>query len=134
MSAAVPQADRRNSARLACNGLAVTLRVRGQWFSRPATALDFNAEGIAVLWPSPLVKDRLVFLTLALGAQSVEDVVGVVHNCTSHEDSYRLGIRFRLESELQLDAPLVRQNVQRIYRASRGTVMALAAPGNDPLA
>lgn len=86
-----------------------------------------------MLWPAPLVKDRFVFLTLALGAQSVEDVVGVVHNCTPHEDGYRLGIRFRLESQLQLDAPLVRQSVQRIYRASRGAVMTLAPPDGEAL-
>lgn len=126
MSAVVPQADRRTNTRLACNGLAVTLRVRGQWFNRPAHALDFSREGIALLWPQALAKDRQVFLNLALGTHTVEDLVGVVHTCTPHEEGYRLGILFRIESELQLDAPLIRQLVERMYRQSQGPRIGLA--------
>lgn len=67
-----------------------------------------------------------MFLNLALGSHTVEDLVGVVHNCTAHEEGYRLGILFRIESKLQLDAPLIRQLVERMYRQSQGPQIELA--------
>ncbi|MFK7913197.1 MAG: PilZ domain-containing protein [Pseudomonadales bacterium] len=120
MSAAVSQADRRSKVRNACRGLAVSLRVRGQWFNRPATALDFTREGIGVISPTPLAKQRTVFITLSRGPLSAENLVGVVHNCTEHELGYRLGIRFRTESELQLDRPVALANLAALYQQTMG--------------
>ena len=123
MSAAVPQADRRSRVRNACDGLAVTLRVRGQWFTRPAVALDFSREGIALLWPNSLAKQRTVFLSLRQGELAIENLVGVVHNCTPHERGYRLGIRFRTDSELQLDSGLVAEHLQGLYEQMLGPTL-----------
>lgn len=69
---------------------------------------------MALLWPQPLAKDRTVFLNIACGSEVVQDLVGVVHNCTPHPDGYRLGILFRPESSLQLDSSLVRERLQNL--------------------
>ena len=125
MSAAVPQADRRSKVRNACRGLAVNVRVRGQWFTRPATAIDFSREGIAVISATPLAKHRTVFVNLSRGPLSAENLVGVVHNCTAHELGHRLGIRFRTESELQLDRPVALAGLTALYQQ----IIGQAKPG-----
>lgn len=68
-----------------------------------------------MLWPNSLAKHRTVFLSLRQGNLAVENLVGVVHNCTAHERGYRLGIRFRTESELQLDPAQVVAHLHDLY-------------------
>lgn len=75
--------------------------------------------------PSPLAKHRTVFVSISRGALAVENLVGVVHNCTEHELGYRLGVRFRAESELQLDRPAAMANLAALYHQ----VMGYPEPG-----
>lgn len=99
--------DRRTLPRFAGQHLEVGLRQRGRLTRTRATVLDFNRFGIAVLLREPLEKEKQIFLTLRCGAVSLDNVIGVVHNCISQRDGYRCGIQFRTRSDLQFDKEMV---------------------------
>ena len=99
--------ERRTLPRFAGQHLKVGLRQRGRLTRTPATVLDFNRFGIAVLIREPLAKEKQVFLTLRCGDLHLDNVIGVVHNCIVQEDGYRCGIQFRTRSDLQFDKDLV---------------------------
>lgn len=79
-----------------------------------------------MLWPNSLAKHRTVFLSLRQGNLAVENLVGVVHNCTAHKRGYRLGIRFRTESELQLDPAQVIAHLHDLYDQMLGPTLPCA--------
>lgn len=98
-----PSIERRRNPRLAVTPLGVVVRVRGRLGTIQAAALDFNRHGIAVLTSQALGKDRTVFVSLQWEDVRLENLVGVVHNCTRQEGQFRNGIRFRPLSDLQRD-------------------------------
>lgn len=103
----------------------VQLRQRGQFGFLSAHVLDFNRFGLALLFERPLPKDKVVFLNLHCAGLKLREVVGVVHNCLAHGNGFRCGIRFRTQSELQLD----REDVESALREIEERIA-----GPDPLA
>jgi hypothetical protein len=95
--------DRRHLPRYAGESFRADLRPKGQFSRIAARVLDFNRHGMALEIDRPLVKDQLVFLKLADGEETIERLVGVVHNCLGQVSGYRCGIRFRTQSALQFD-------------------------------
>ena len=66
-------------------------------------AQDFNRHGVAMVVAQSLPKDATVYVSLFNGSRRVDNIVGVVHNCTLLGKEYRCGIQFRTCSDLQLD-------------------------------
>lgn len=95
--------DRRSAPRFATRDVTVYVRPRGQIAHLPAELVDFNHHGVAILLAVPLAKDKEVFIHLACGDVSLDDVVGVVHNCVHQGNVYRCGVRFRTQSRAQFD-------------------------------
>ena len=109
--------DRRSQPRYQGPGLCAQLRLKGQLSRTSVDVLDFNRHGLAVRSERPLPKDQIVFLSLDDGNQTVERVVGVVHNCLDQDGGFRCGIRFRTQSSLQFDRELVEQHLRALERA-----------------
>jgi hypothetical protein len=111
MPAARGNQDRRILQRFADLDLEVDLRQRGRLGRTPASVLDFNRFGIAVLVAAPLAKEKQIFLTLSCGEIRLDNVVGVVHNCIAQGDGFRCGIQFRTRSDLQFDKDQVEHDL-----------------------
>ncbi len=111
--------DRRTRQRFEGHDLEVGLRQRGRLSHTPATVLDFNRFGIAVLVCEPLEKEKQIFLTLRCGELHLDNVIGVVHNCIAQRDGYRCGIQFRTRSDLQFDKDQV-ENALALLEAGLG--------------
>lgn len=122
MTASHPTTDRRQFLRLEAAGMNVSLRPRGRLGAMPAEAVDFNRYGIAVRTAQPITRDQPVYLNLDYGEIRVDQLVGIVHNCVRQGDRYRIGIRFRLSSQLQRDRPLT----ERCLSCLEAAVLAAA--------
>ena len=96
-------AERRSSPRFPSDGLLVSVRRKGRLGRIDGMAQDFNRHGVAFVITQSLPKDTTVYVTLQNDTRRVDNIVGVVHNCTLLGKSYRCGIQFRTCSELQLD-------------------------------
>ena len=70
-------------------------------------AVDFSRHGVGIVIDQPLPKDALVYLTITGKSQHIDNIVGIVHNCTSQAQGYRCGIQFRTTSALQDDQDFV---------------------------
>ncbi len=81
----------------------VSIRRKGRLTRLQGNAVDFSRHGIGILIDQPLPKDTTVYLSITGQNQHLNNVIGIVHNCTSQPDGYRCGIRFRTASELQDD-------------------------------
>ena len=62
-----------------------------------------HAEVAALAQAGPAARGATVYVTLFNGSRRVDNIVGVVHNCTLLGKAYRCGIQFRTWSELQMD-------------------------------
>ena len=102
----VALAERRSSPRFPSDGLLVSVRRKGRLGRMEGMAQDFNRHGVAMVVPQSLPKDATVYLSLFNGAIRVDNIVGVVHNCTALTQGFRCGIQFRTCSNLQLDREL----------------------------
>jgi len=79
--------------------------------------LDFNRHGLAVFLDQPLTRHHQVFLCLRTGSRRIEEIVGIVHNCTAFAQGYRCGIQFRTDSTLQLDQDQIIETLAFLERA-----------------
>ena len=104
-------AERRSKPRFPSDGLLVHVRRKGRLGQLEGLAQDFNRFGVAIVVDQPLPKDALVFITLCSGALKLDNVIGVVHNCTAVTGGYRCGIQFRTDSELQMDPVMTEQEL-----------------------
>jgi hypothetical protein len=96
-------AERRSKPRYPTDGLLVWVRKKGRLGHLEGLAQDFNRHGLAMLIDQPLPKDATVYVSLFNDEIKLDNVIGIVHNCTGLADGYRCGIQFRTYSELQLD-------------------------------
>ncbi len=96
-------AERRSSPRFPSDGLLVSVRRKGRLGRIEGMAQDFNRHGVALVMAQSLPKDTTVYVSLYNGSRRVDNIVGVVHNCTLLGKEYRCGIQFRTCSELQMD-------------------------------
>ncbi|NOX51857.1 MAG: hypothetical protein GXP16_15170 [Gammaproteobacteria bacterium] len=112
-------AERRSTSRLQVEGLVVGVRMKGRLTLLQGIAQDFNRHGLAVILDQPLPKEATVFISLhcvfvdpkkvdpnnsaSSTAIKVENIIGVVHNCSAQTTGFRCGIQFRITSELQCD-------------------------------
>lgn len=106
--------ERRTQPRYDATGLAVSVRAKGRLARLRGMVLDFNRHGLAVFLDQPLTKHLQVFLHLRAGSRQVQDLIGVVHNCTAFAEGYRCGIQFRTDSVMQLDPDEVRDLLQNL--------------------
>ena len=90
----------------------VWLRRKGRLSRLEGPAIDFNRHGLAIVLDQPLPKDTNVFISLLCGDIRIDNVLGVVHNCISHEHGFRCGIQFRNNSQLQFDKPKVEKGLR----------------------
>ena len=116
--------ERRRQPRFPSLALSARIRLKGQLNRLNVEVLDFNRHGIAVQVDRPLPKDQLVFMSLDDGNNTLDRVIGVVHNCLSQASGFRCGIRFRTQSGLQFDQDLVEAELARL----EATLSALAEP------
>lgn len=112
--------DRRQTPRSPAAALSVTLRPKGRIGSMTAEAVDFNRYGIAVRAAQALTLEQPVFLNLACEDVRVDQIVGIVHNCLRLGEAYRIGIRFRLNSPLQRDRPLIERQLSCLEALALG--------------
>ena len=103
----VPISDRRANPREPANGLLVSVRRKGHLTKLQGNAVDFSRHGVGIIVDQPLPKDATVYLTITGKSQHLDNVIGVVHNCTSLPKGFRCGIQFRTTSELQDDKQTV---------------------------
>ncbi len=109
---AIPDhAERRTRPRYDAAGLSILVRAKGRLARLRGMVLNFNQHGLAVFLDQPLTKHSLVFMTLQISTRRIEEVVGVVHNCTAFAEGYRCGIQFRTDSSMQFDQDLVRERL-----------------------
>ncbi len=115
--------DRRSQPRFRGLHLTAQLRLKGQFGRTPVQVLDFNRHGLAVRSDRPLPKDQVVFLSLDDGQQTLDRVIGVVHNCLDQDGGFRCGILFRTQSSLQFDREMVEKQLRVMERtlAETGT-------------
>jgi hypothetical protein len=106
--------DRRIQPRFIASDLCAELRIKGQLGRLAIDVLDFNRHGLAIRLDQPIPKDQLVYLTLEIGEEALERVIGVVHNCLSQPRGFRCGILFRTQSGLQFDREQVEASLLRI--------------------
>ena len=99
----VPISERRAHPREPANGLLVSVRRKGRLTKLQGIAIDFSRYGIGIVVDQPLPKDSTVYLTITGKSKHLDNVIGVVHNCTSISEGFRCGIQFRTTSELQDD-------------------------------
>ena len=99
----IVHADRRNRRRLEADGLLISLRRKGRLGRLTGMALDYNRHGVGLVLDQPLPKDATVYLSITGRNVHVNNVIGIVHNCISHELGFRCGIQFRTTSGLQSD-------------------------------
>ncbi len=104
-------AERRSKPRFQTVGLLVSVRRKGRLTRLQGTATNFNRHGIAVVVDQPLSKDAVVYLSLRNGDIQLENVVGIVHNCSSQSHGYRCGIQFRPHSQNQFDCDHVEKTL-----------------------
>lgn len=102
-------AERRTKPRYDAAGLGIMVRAKGRMVRLRGMVLNFNQHGLAVFLDQPLPKHALVFLTLRMASRHIEEIVGVVHNCTAFSEGYRCGIQFRTDSSMQFDQDMVRE-------------------------
>ena len=95
--------DRRNLDRVPAHGLVAIVRRKGRITRLQGAVVDFNRHGMAMVLDQPLPKDSTVIIAIAGAGQRLENLIGVVHNCTSSSDGFRCGIQFRTRSDLQHD-------------------------------
>ena len=107
----ISHADRRLQPRYDAAGLGITVRAKGRLARLRGMVLDFNQHGLAVFLDQPLGKHADVYLTLQIAARRIENIVGVVHNCTAFSEGYRCGIQFRTSSTLQFDQDLIQSTL-----------------------
>jgi hypothetical protein len=122
MTRTLTQSDRRQLPRTPGLALAVSLRPRGRLGSLTVQALDFNRYGIAVLCGQALMREHTVFLSVACDQLRVDQLVGIVHNCVHQGERYRIGIRFRLNSQLQRDRSLTERLLSCLEAAALAAV------------
>jgi hypothetical protein len=106
--------DRRELPRISAEQIEVELRPQGRLARFRAQAVDFNRYGIAVLTEVPLKQQKTVYVTLRCGELRVDNLPGVVHNCCQQDQSFRSGIRFRIQAELKTDRPLLEALLTRL--------------------
>ena len=99
-------AERRSKPRYPTDGLLVCVRRKGRLGLLEGLAQDFNRHGVAMLVDQPIPKNTKLYVSLLSGDTKLDNVIGIVHNCIALTDGYRCGIRFRTNSELQLDKEL----------------------------
>ena len=106
-------AERRTKPRYDAAGLGILVRAKGRIARLRGMVLNFNQHGLAVFLDQPLPKHALVFMTLqmAMANRHIEEIVGVVHNCTAFSEGYRCGIQFRTDSSMQFDQDSVRETL-----------------------
>ena len=107
MVLAVPTNERRELSRVNAESFQVELRPQGRLARVRAQPVDFNRHGIGVVTTAPLKERKNVYLKLRLGDLQLDNLIGVVHNCSQHEGGFRCGIRFKIHAELQTDRVLV---------------------------
>jgi PilZ domain-containing protein len=100
-------AERRSRPRFPSDGLLVCVRKKGRLGRLEGLAQNFNRHGLAMVVDQPLPKDSTVYLSLFTSDIKLDNVIGVVHNCTSTQAGYRCGIQFRIHSNLQMDQALI---------------------------
>ncbi len=103
--------ERRNSTRLEVDGLIVSVRRKGRLAKLIGMAVDFNRYGVAIITDQPLPIEAVVYLSLNGWCGHVDNVVGVVHNCSGQQTGYRCGIRFRTGSQFQNEPCEVEQQL-----------------------
>lgn len=101
-------AERRTKPRHDAAGLSILVRAKGRLVGLRGMVLNFNQHGLGVFLDQPLPKHSLVFMTLQSSTRRLDEIVGVVHNCTAFAEGYRCGIQFRTDSSMQFDQDLVR--------------------------
>jgi hypothetical protein len=109
-------AERRSHPRIPTDGLLVSVRRKGRLTRLEGMAQDFNRFGLAMIIDQPLPKDSTVFLSLTSCAAKIENIIGVVHNCTSLTHGYRCGVQFRTASELQYDQRHIEENLRALEK------------------
>ena len=107
-------AERRNRPRYPGDGLWVSVRKKGRLAQIEGLAQDFNRHGLALLVDQPLPKDSTVYVSLYSAELKLDNVIGVVHNCTSLRTGYRCGIQFRTCSHLQMDQAFTEQELEAL--------------------
>ncbi|MEZ5557409.1 MAG: hypothetical protein R3E86_02535 [Pseudomonadales bacterium] len=106
--------DRRSLPRLPSVGIEVGLRPKGRLTRLSARALDFNRFGIAVCTDEPLKQHRTVYVSLRCGTVRLDNLPGVVHNCTPQDGEFRSGIRFRTHDQLATDRQALEHSLLRL--------------------
>lgn len=117
MAAATERAERRTLPRLDSRELEIWLRSRGRLVRHSGPVQDFNRHGFAIIIEQAIAKDVQVFVNLSLEDVHLDNVVGVVHNCISMDDRFRVGIQFRTKSDLQFDQTYVENVLQSMEGA-----------------
>ncbi len=95
--------DRRATPRSPAEGLLVIVRRKGRLARLQGLAVDFNRHGLGLVLDQPLPKDATVFVSLLGAGHRLDNVIGIVHNCSSQKNGYRCGVQFRTGSQLQED-------------------------------
>lgn len=103
--------ERRGSPRQPTEGILALVRRKGRLARLQGLAVDFNRFGMGLVLDQPIPKDTTVFLSLLGAGRRVDNVIGIVHNCSSQKNGYRCGVQFRTQSELQQDRCSVEQDL-----------------------
>lgn len=84
--------------------MTATVRPKGNLSRQNAEVIDFNHCGVALVTPRELPVERPLFVSLRLDELCIDSVIAVAHNSVASGEGYRSGLRFRCDSELQLDS------------------------------
>lgn len=90
--------------------------MRSRIGSYQGTVVDFNRQGITIELAHPLPMNKPLFVNLRYPRLDTETIVATAHNCHALDRGrkYRCGIRFRTNSQLQLDRDEVESALRRV--------------------
>jgi hypothetical protein len=96
--------------------MTASVSVRFRIGSCQGTVIDFNRHGVTIELTHRIPLHKPLFVDLRYGRLDTETVVATAHNCRALDGGrrFRCGIRFRTDSNLQLDRDEVESALRKV--------------------
>ncbi len=109
--------ERRSLERLPVTNMKATISVRHRFGTHHGDVVDFNRFGVTIALRRPLPINKPLLVSLKHPESRLDEVVGVAHHCRYSPDGiFRVGIRFRTNSPIQLDRDEVEHLLEMLER------------------
>jgi hypothetical protein len=94
-----------------------TISVRHRFGTHHGDVVDFNRFGVTIALRRPLPINKPLFVSLKHSDSHLDEIVGAAHHCRySPGGIFRVGIRFRTHSPIQLDRDEIEHLLEMLER------------------